>query len=195
MENAGIETFVRAPDHRKAEPSILVVDDDIRYFSRLKGAFLDHGFVAERCSSISDAVNALNARSFDALITELVVGGESGIIFMRAAAVSAKETPFVVLTAYGNISAAVASIKLGALDFLIKPAETQDILQSLGLLDPAKRGTERAFRAPQLVQWDHVLAIYEESGRNVSATARRLNMHRRTLQRMLARGMPLPTSC
>jgi len=190
MENPAIGTFIGRPTREGAEPSILVVDDDVRLFSRLQSAFLEYGFATEHCGSITDAVDTFNARCFDALVTELVVGGESGVTSIKAVASAAKETPLVVLTAYGSIGAAVTSIKLGARNFLIKPAETEDILEGLELLGGAKFDAERALRTPQLVRWDHVLTIYEESGRNISATARRLSMHRRTLQRMLARGRP-----
>ncbi|MBB3429157.1 two-component system response regulator RegA [Rhizobium sp. BK312] len=160
MENPAIGTFIGRPTREGAEPSILVVDDDVRLFSRLQSAFLEYGFATEHCGSITDAVDTFNARCFDALVTELVVGGESGVTFIKAVASAAKETPLVVLTAYGSIGAAVTSIKLGARNFLIKPAETEDILEGLELLGRAKFDAERALRTPQLVRWDHVLTIW-----------------------------------
>ena len=190
MENAATGPSVGTNAADGPRTSILVVDDDAGFFRGLQSAFLKHGFVTEHCTSISRAVDACNMRCFQALITELVVGGESGIQLVKTAASSMNAPPIVVLTAYGNISAAVTSIKLGARDFLIKPTEATDILHGLGFVGFAELDAERRFKSPHLVRWDHVFTIYEDTGRNISATARRLNMHRRTLQRMLARGEP-----
>jgi two-component system response regulator RegA len=95
-----------------------------------------------------------------------------------------------MLTGYGNIATAVAAVKAGALDYLSKPADADDVVKAL-LADPTHKPTppENPMSADR-VRWEHIQRVYELCGHNVSETARRLNMHRRTLQRILAKRAP-----
>jgi len=96
----------------------------------------------------------------------------------------------VVLTGYGNIATAVTAVKLGAVDYLAKPADADDVVAALTRAPDEKAGPPDNPMSADRVRWEHIQRVYEMCDRNVSETARRLNMHRRTLQRILAKRAP-----
>ncbi|MFP3546831.1 response regulator [Rhizobium sp. SIMBA_035] len=177
---------------RTEEPKarFLIVDDDKVFGDRLALALSSRGFRAATATCLDAAYAALCARNFDVLITDLRIGNESGLDLVAA---MQREFPFskiLVLTGYGSVPAAVTAVKLGATEFLSKPADADEILEILGFTRRNVELNDATLTSPQLMRWEHISSVFEATGKNVSMTARKLNMHRRTLQRLLARGRP-----
>ncbi len=177
----------------EAPLSLLIVDDDSVFGQRLGKVFADRGFDVEVCETVEAAVTAVGERHLDIVITDLRIGETSGLAVIEAVNMLSKDTKTLVLTGYGNIHSAVVAVKLGATEYLSKPADADEILEVLGFAVESESETTSALKAPDLVRWEHILSVFEATGRNMSESARLLNMHRRTLQRMLARGGPGPT--
>jgi two-component system response regulator RegA len=168
----------------------LLVDDDCVFARRLGKALQDRGFDTEIYNTVSDAIDALGLRRFDIVITDLRIGDRSGLDIVAEVRDISPETKTLVLTGYGNVQSAVTAVRLGATEFLSKPADADEILEVLGVANALKLSSGDAIKSAELVRWEHVTSVFAETGNNVSATARLLNMHRRTLQRMLSRGRP-----
>jgi two-component system response regulator RegA len=168
----------------------LIVDDDKVFAQRLALALSDRGFRAATATCLDAAYAALSARDFDVLITDLRIGDESGLDLVTAMQREFPLSKILVLTGYGSVPAAVTAVKLGATEFLSKPADADEILEVLGFTRPTAERTDVPLTSPQLMRWEHINSVFEATGKNVSMTARQLNMHRRTLQRLLARGRP-----
>jgi two-component system response regulator RegA len=114
----------------------------------------------------------------------------SGIDVIAALKDARPDARAVVLTGYGNIASAVTAVKLGAVDYLAKPADADDVYNALVAPSNAKAPPPENPMSADRVRWEHIQRVYELCNRNVSETARRLNMHRRTLQRILAKRAP-----
>jgi two-component system response regulator RegA len=166
----------------------MIIDEDDVFSARLGKAFRDRGFDVRAFGSVALACESLRIEHFDVVITDLRVGDDSGLVVVEAAKVLADEPLILVLTAYANVRAAVVAVKLGATDFLAKPADIDEILEVLGIHNTS--GSSDLFKNPGVLHWEHAAGVYEQTGRNMSEAARRLGMHRRTLQRLLARGAP-----
>lgn len=179
-------------DGADAPLSLLIVDDDSVFGQRLGKVFADRGFDVEVCETVEEAIAAVGERHLDIVITDLRIGETSGLAVIEAVNMLSKDTKTLVLTGYGNIHSAVVAVKLGATEYLSKPADADEILEVLGIAGRSPSETKTELKPPDLVRWEHILAVFEGTGRNMSETARLLNMHRRTLQRMLARGGPGP---
>ncbi|MBZ5759458.1 MULTISPECIES: response regulator [Rhizobium] len=173
--------------------SLLIVDDDSVFGHRLGKAFSDRGFDVEVCETVDHALGLVGKRHLDIVITDLRIGEKSGLTVIEAVNTLSKNTKTLVLTGYGNIHSAVVAVKLGATEYLSKPADADEILEVLGFVDKSASEPNTALKPPDLVRWEHIVSIFEATGGNMSESARLLNMHRRTLQRMLARGGPGPT--
>ncbi len=172
------------------DKSLLVVDDDKLFCERLGRALSSRGFTARTAMSVAEALAAIetSAPAFAVIDLRLVDG--SGLDVMRALKAKRADARGVILTGYGAIATAVMAVKLGAFDYLAKPANADDVVAALmaGRLDgPSEH--EPPMSADR-VRWEHIQRIYEACERNVSETARQLNMHRRTLQRILAKRAP-----
>ena len=170
--------------------SCLVMDDDGPFVQRLARALAQRGFIVSAVTSVAEGkdIARLNPPAFAVLDLRLEDG--SGLEVVEVLQKSRPEARAVILTGYGAIATAVAAVKAGALDYLAKPADADDIdaaLQASG--DEKPEPPERPMSADR-VRWEHINRIYELCERNVSETARRLNMHRRTLQRILAKHSP-----
>ncbi len=172
----------------QAQMRVMIIDEDDVFSARLGKAFRDRGFDVRAFGSVALACEALRIEHFDVVITDLRVGDDSGLVVVEAAKVLADEPLILVLTAYANVRAAVVAVKLGATDFLAKPADIDEILEVLGIHNTS--GSSDLFKNPGVLHWEHAAGVYEQTGRNMSEAARRLGMHRRTLQRLLARGAP-----
>lgn len=172
--------------------SILIVDDDGVFAHRLARAFSDRGFEVEVCETVDRAIEIVGDRHPDIVITDLRIHDRSGLDVIEAVRALSSQTKTLVLTGYGNIHSAVVAVKLGATEFLSKPADADEILEVLGLLDKSHVRAATSLIPPDMARWEHILSVFEGTGRNMSESARLLNMHRRTLQRMLARGAPEP---
>jgi two-component system response regulator RegA len=189
MNNSLDSVKIGSPEasDQQSGPVILLVDDDCVFAERLAKAFRDRGFHTEIQNSVDTAIDAIRSRHFDVVITDLRIGNRSGLEIVEEAHATAFETKTLVLTGYGNVQAAVAAVKLGASEFLCKPADADEILEVLGVPGGPLPHGSNTFKPADLVRLEHITTVFAETGNNVSATARILNMHRRTLQRLLAR--------
>src|SRR5271157_2878901 len=172
------------------DKSVLVVDDDKVFCDRLARAMSSRGFAARTAGSVAEALAAIETAAPAFAVIDLRLGDGSGLDVMRALKAKRADARGVILTGYGAITTAVMAVKLGAFDYLAKPANADDVVSALmaGRLDgPSEHDPPMS---ADRVRWEHIQRIYEACERNVSETARQLNMHRRTLQRILAKRAP-----
>ena len=181
------------PDSQEAEvKKLLIVDDDERFAERLSRAMERRGFDVTVANSVAGGIRIANLENQEYAIVDLRLQDGSGLDVVKAIHETSKDARVVVLTGYGNIATAVAAVKVGALDYLPKPADPDQIMATLlqssvdGDMPPPPELPMTADR----VRWEHIQRVYEQCDRNVSETARRLRMHRRTLQRILAKYAP-----
>jgi two-component system response regulator RegA len=170
--------------------SLLLVDDDVPFLNRLAKAMEKRGFVPETAETVAAGRAIARARPPAYAVIDLRLEDGNGLDVVEALRERRTDARIVVLTGYGAIATAVAAVKMGATDYLSKPADANDITNALltrgeGLPPPP----ENPMSADR-VRWEHIQRVYEQCDRNVSETARRLNMHRRTLQRILAKRSP-----
>ena len=172
------------------DPTLLIVDDDEPFLRRLVRAMEKRGFTVEAALSVAEGRAAASARPPAYAVIDLRLEDGNGLDVVEALRARRPDSRIVVLTGYGAIATAVAAVKIGATDYLSKPADANEITDALlaeaGDLPPPPENPMSADR----VRWEHIQRIYELCDRNVSETARRLGMHRRTLQRILAKRSP-----
>ena len=171
--------------------TLLLVDDDRPFLNRLARAMQQRGFAEVRTAeTVADALQQVQADPPDYAVVDMRLEDGNGLDVIEALAKRKPEARGIVLTGYGNIATAVTAVKLGAIDYLAKPADADAIFRAL----VAEPGTKAALpenpMSADRVRWEHIQRVYELCNRNVSETARRLNMHRRTLQRILAKRAP-----
>jgi len=173
-----------------SERTLLLVDDDGPFRQRLAQAMERRGYDVAQADSVAAGIAAAKARPPLFAVVDLRLGDGSGLDVVTALREARPETRIVVLTGYGNIATAVAAVKQGALDYLPKPADADAVdsaLQQQG--DALPPPPEQPMTADR-VRWEHIQRVFEQCDRNVSETARRLRMHRRTLQRILQKYAP-----
>ncbi|AJY45154.1 ActR/PrrA/RegA family redox response regulator transcription factor [Martelella endophytica] len=170
--------------------SLLIVDDDAPLLRRLARAMESRGFDVDTAASVAEGVERAGARPPKYAVIDLRLEDGSGLDVIAAIRKARDDTRIVVLTGYGNIATAVTAVKLGALDYLAKPADADDIVHALTQQPGEKVSLPENPMSADRVRWEHIQRVYEMCDRNVSETARRLNMHRRTLQRILAKRAP-----
>ncbi len=170
--------------------NLLLLDDDTALRKRLERAMEQRGFVVTSVASVKEGIEASKLESFDYAILDLKLEDGSGLDVVKALHQTNADCRVVILTGFGNIATAVAAVKAGALDYLPKPANPDQIVAALlqqdGTMPPPPEDPMSADR----VRWEHIQRVFEQCDRNVSETARRLKMHRRTLQRILAKHAP-----
>lgn len=170
--------------------SLLLVDDDDPFVKRLAKAMEKRGFLPETAESVAEGKAIAMARPPAYAVVDLRLEDGNGLDVVETLRERRPDCRIVVLTGYGAIATAVAAVKIGATDYLSKPADAHDITSALlsrgEALPPPPDNPMSADR----VRWEHIQRVYELCDRNVSETARRLNMHRRTLQRILAKRSP-----
>jgi two-component system response regulator RegA len=178
------------PTGGKEDRSLLIVDDDQPFRDRLAKAMERRGFTVRAVSSLREGVAAIEEYPPAYATLDLRLLDGSGLDIVPLLRRARAETRIVILTGYGNIASAVAAVKAGAVDYLAKPADANQIEAALlaqgDVLPPPPDNPMSADR----VRWEHIQRVFEQCDRNVSETARRLNMHRRTLQRILAKRAP-----
>ncbi|MEJ2118277.1 MAG: ActR/PrrA/RegA family redox response regulator transcription factor [Alphaproteobacteria bacterium] len=172
------------------ENTLLIVDDDRAFAMRLSRAMENRGFQVNVASSVEDGLAALRNEPPAYAVVDLRLDDGTGLDVVAQLKELKPEARVVMLTGYGNIATAVTAVKMGALDYLSKPADADDILAALLAQDEQKAMPPENPMSADRVRWEHIQRIYELCDRNVSETARRLNMHRRTLQRILAKRAP-----
>ena len=174
-------------------PSILLVDDEDYFRNRLQKAFARRGFSAIGASCFDEAVRELQNKQFDFAVFDLRMPGKSGLDLIREAKKIQPELKIVVLTGYGSIATATDAVKLGALYYLPKPADVDDILAAF-VKDSDEEVVETTgdIPTPSLAraEWEHINRVLADCNGNISAAAKRLNVHRRTLQRKLLKYPP-----
>ncbi|MDX2237998.1 MAG: ActR/PrrA/RegA family redox response regulator transcription factor [Hyphomonadaceae bacterium] len=172
------------------EKTLLLLDDDAAFRTRLGRALIGRGFDVTMTASVAEATEAANAAAPAFAVLDLRLEDGSGLAVVEALRKKREACKIVMLTGYGNIATAVAAVKAGAIDYLSKPADVDDVVKAL-LADPEDKPAppDNPMSADR-VRWEHIQRVYELCGHNVSETARRLNMHRRTLQRILAKRAP-----
>jgi len=170
--------------------SLLVLDDDAPLRTRLGRALEQRGFEPVLVGSVNEALAAVRSHAPAYAVLDMRLEDGSGLSVVEAVRNSRPDAKIIMLTGYGNIATAVAAVKAGAVDYLSKPADADDVARALlARADESPAPPENPMSADR-VRWEHIQRVYELCGHNVSETARRLNMHRRTLQRILAKRAP-----
>ena len=170
--------------------SLLIVEDDKPFLERLARAMETRGFAVTSCDSVADGLSQIAKAAPAFAVVDLRLGDGNGIDVVSALKRKRPEARAIILTGYGNIATAVTAVKLGAVDYLSKPADADDVVSALLSIGTQKSELPSNPMSADRVRWEHIQRIYEMCNRNVSETARRLNMHRRTLQRILAKRAP-----
>ncbi len=170
--------------------SLLIVDDDEPFLRRLARAMEKRGFAVETANSVAAGKAIVTGRPPAYAVIDLRLEDGNGLDVVEALRERRKDARIVVLTGYGAIATAVAAVKLGATDYLAKPADANDVTAALLAPAASKPPPPENPMSADRVRWEHIQRVYELCNRNVSETARRLNMHRRTLQRILAKRSP-----
>ena len=174
-----------------AKKSLLVVDDDTPFRQRLSRALESRGWTVHAAGSLSEGLELAHNTKPTHAILDLRLQDGSGLDIVSALREARSDCRIVMLTAYGNIATAVAAVKAGAVDYLAKPVDADAIEATLLADDPDALPPPPVDPMPaDRVRWEHIQRVYEQCDRNVSETARRLKMHRRTLQRIMAKHAP-----
>jgi two-component system, response regulator RegA len=172
------------------DPSLLIVDDDKPFLTRLARAMDQRGFKVETAETVAEGLDHISSRPPAYAVIDMRLGDGNGLDVISELKTRRPDARGIVLTGYGNIVTAVTAVKLGAFDYLAKPADADEIYSALMATRHDKAELPENPMSADRVRWEHIQRIYELCGRNVSETARRLNMHRRTLQRILAKRAP-----
>ena len=172
------------------DKSLLIVDDDDPLRNRLARAMTQKGFVVRDAKSVENAIKLVKSSPPKFALVDLRLEDGNGLDVVKEINKLKKDSRVVMLTGYGNLPTAVAAVKAGAIDYMAKPVDADDVESAL-LADPNFRAKppENPMSADR-VKWEHIHRVYELCNRNVSETARRLKMHRRTLQRILSKRSP-----
>jgi two-component system, response regulator RegA len=173
-----------------ADKSLLIVEDDKLFLQRLARAMETRGFTVRTAETVSEGLHLVEASAPAFAVVDMRLGDGNGLDVISALKKRRPEARGIVLTGYGNIVTAVTAVKLGAVDYLSKPADAEEVAAALLASTEGKPEPPENPMSADRVRWEHIQRIYELCGRNVSETARRLNMHRRTLQRILAKRAP-----
>jgi len=173
-----------------SERSLLIVEDDKSFLQRLARAMEGRGFAVTTAESVAEGLLQVEKAAPAFAVVDMRLGDGNGLDVISAMKKRRPEARAIILTGYGNIATAVNAVKLGAVDYLAKPVDADDVAAALLAFDNRKIEPPENPMSADRVRWEHIQRIYELCGRNVSETARRLNMHRRTLQRILAKRAP-----
>ena len=172
------------------DKSLLIVDDDNPFRDRLARAMEKKGFSVSQAEGVKKGIDLVKLKKPAFAVVDLRLDDGNGLEVVKELQASNVSCKIIMLTGYGNIPTAVAAIKQGAIDYLAKPADADDVEKAL-LADPSKKAQppENPMSADR-IKWEHIHRVFELCNRNVSETARRLKMHRRTLQRILSKRSP-----
>ena len=175
----------------QADRSLLIVEDDKPFLERLSRAMETRGFSRDLLRQRLRRPRPYRPSAAPAFaVVDLRLGDGNGLDVVSALKRKRPDARAIVLTGYGNIATAVTAVKMGAVDYLSKPADADDVVAALLASGTEKSELPNNPMSADRVRWEHIQRIYEMCNRNVSETARRLNMHRRTLQRILAKRAP-----
>ena len=173
-----------------ADKSLLIVDDDSPLRHRLARAMEKKGFQVSQAESVQNGISQAQNSPPAFAVVDLRLNDGAGLEVVKEIKKFKKDSRVIMLTGYGNIPTAVAAIKAGAIDYIPKPADADDIESALLASPDSKAVPPVNPMSADRVKWEHIHRIFELCNRNVSETARRLKMHRRTLQRILSKRSP-----
>jgi two-component system response regulator RegA len=174
----------------ESERTLLIVDDDEPLCQRLARAMERRGFVVQTADSVAAGTRLAGERPPAFAVVDLRLGDGSGLDIVKVIRQTRPAARIVMLTGYGNIATAVAAVKAGAVDYLPKPVDADAVERALLATDAALPPPPEDPMSADRVRWEHIQRVFEQCDRNVSETARRLKMHRRTLQRILGKHAP-----
>ncbi|MEM9332123.1 MAG: ActR/PrrA/RegA family redox response regulator transcription factor [Pseudomonadota bacterium] len=175
---------------RLKDQSLLIVDDDRPFLQRLARAMESRGFQVATAESITEGISNVRTNPPAYAVVDMRLNDGNGLDVIEEIRSRRPECKAIILTGYGNIATAVTAVKMGAVDYLAKPADADDVYTALMRSPGEKADPPENPMSADRVRWEHIQRVYELCDRNVSETARRLNMHRRTLQRILAKRAP-----
>ena len=173
-----------------ADKSLLIVDDDYPLRDRLARAMAKKGFNVTQAESMEKGINQARNTPPAFAVVDLRLGDGSGLKVVEEIKKHKKDSRIIMLTGYGNIPTAVEAVKAGAIDYIPKPADADDVENALLASPQSKAVPPKDPMSADRVKWEHINRIFELCNRNVSETARKLKMHRRTLQRILSKRSP-----
>jgi two-component system, response regulator RegA len=175
---------------QNSDKNLLLVDDDKPFLSRLGRAMEARGFVVRMADTVADGIAEVRKDPPSFAVVDLRLADGNGLDVIEVLHAAKPDARVVVLTGYGNIATAVTAVKLGAIDYLAKPADADAVYGALMGSTVDRSALPDNPMSADRVRWEHIQRVFELCSRNVSETARRLNMHRRTLQRILAKRAP-----
>lgn len=184
------EDFSFSKEELPADASLVIVDDDMPFLQRLSRAMETRGFDVRSANSTLEGLALIRERAPQFAVVDMRLEDGNGLDVIAELAKLRPDARAIVLTGYGNIATAVSAVKVGAIDYLAKPADADEITDALLAAPNSKAAPPENPMSADRVRWEHIQRVYELCNRNVSETARRLNMHRRTLQRILAKRAP-----
>ncbi|MCG8493558.1 MAG: ActR/PrrA/RegA family redox response regulator transcription factor [Sneathiellales bacterium] len=170
--------------------NLLIVDDDEIFLHRLGRSMEKKGFSPILAGSVEEGKTKALSCNPDYAVVDLRLEDGNGLDVVESIRKTCPNARIVMLTGYGNIASAVAAVKAGAIDYLAKPANVDDIVAALNATGDSKPQPPENPMSADRVRWEHIQRVYELCDHNMSETARRLNMHRRTLQRIMAKRSP-----
>lgn len=177
-------------DELPEDKSLLILDDDRAFLQRLARAMELRGFEVRSGHSVVEGLELIRQKAPAFAVVDMRLEDGTGLDVIAELSRVRPDARAIVLTGYGNIATAVSAVKLGAVDYLAKPADADDVTDALLAGTDEKAPPPENPMSADRVRWEHIQRVYELCNRNVSETARRLNMHRRTLQRILAKRAP-----
>ena len=172
------------------DKSLLILDDDDPLRGRLSRAMEKKGFVVKEAKSVSEGLEIVRKSPPNFAVVDLRLEDGNGLDVIKELSKSKSDSRIVMLTGYGNLPTAVAAVKAGAIDYIAKPVDADDIESALLASPESKAKPPENPMSADRVKWEHIHRVFELCNRNVSETARRLKMHRRTLQRILSKRSP-----
>ena len=172
------------------DKSLLILDDDDPLRGRLSRAMEKKGFVVKEAKSVSEGLEIVRKSPPNFAVVDLRLEDGNGLDVIKELSKSKSDSRIVMLTGYGNLPTAVAAVKAGAIDYIAKPVDADDVESALLASPESKAKPPENPMSADRVKWEHIHRVFELCNRNVSETARRLKMHRRTLQRILSKRSP-----
>tara|TARA_Y100001970_G_C14232121_1_gene859294 strand:- start:1522 stop:2103 length:582 start_codon:yes stop_codon:yes gene_type:complete len=172
------------------DKSLLIVDDDDPFRLRLARAMEKKGFQVKDAKSVENAINLVKSGAPKFALVDLRLEDGNGLDVVQEIKKAKNDSRIVMLTGYGNLPTAVAAVKAGAIDYMAKPVDADDVESALLASPESKARPPENPMSADRVKWEHIHRVFELCNRNVSETARRLKMHRRTLQRILSKRSP-----
>ena len=172
------------------DKSLLILDDDDPLRGRLSRAMEKKGFVVKEAKTVSEGLEIVKKSPPNFAVVDLRLEDGNGLDVIKELSKSNSEARIVMLTGYGNLPTAVAAVKAGAIDYIAKPVDADDVESALLASPESKAKPPENPMSADRVKWEHIHRVFELCNRNVSETARRLKMHRRTLQRILSKRSP-----